>query len=61
MSKQWKPGDKVKLASGGPEMTVQQRFEALFGRSETVECKWFDKDGNVHSECFHPDMLVPAN
>lgn len=61
MSKQWKCGDKVKLASGGAEMVVQEQVEALHGRGELVECTWFDKDGEFHREHFRPDSLVPVS
>jgi uncharacterized protein YodC (DUF2158 family) len=36
----WKPGDVVRLKSGGPDMTIAY-FEPLNGPRETVYCGWF--------------------
>jgi uncharacterized protein YodC (DUF2158 family) len=57
----WKPGDKVRLATGGPEMTVRRQYTAAFGKGEVVICQWFDKDGNLQKSDFAPESLVPAS
>jgi uncharacterized protein YodC (DUF2158 family) len=56
--KQWKPGSKVKLASGGPEMTV--RLTKFDGDQQAfiVLCNWFDNNQNLHEKGFTPDSLV---
>jgi uncharacterized protein YodC (DUF2158 family) len=55
MAKTWKTGDKVKLAFGGPEMTVQK--QSTWSGKELVHCQWFDKDGNLKGGKFDPDQL----
>jgi uncharacterized protein YodC (DUF2158 family) len=60
MAKTWKPGDKVKLASGGPEMTVEIQWRQMAATEDTVACQWFDKNNDLKSGNFHPDSLVPA-
>jgi uncharacterized protein YodC (DUF2158 family) len=60
MAKKWKSGDKVKLASGGPEMTVNSQYQPAFG-DEIVVCQWFDKNGDLQNAEFAPDSLVAAN
>jgi uncharacterized protein YodC (DUF2158 family) len=59
MAKKWNPGDVVRLASGGPDMTVQ-RVKERKGQEWMVFCVWFDKDGNVVENCFEPETLVEA-
>lgn len=49
-----KPGIIVKLASGGPQMTVNQVT------SIGVECWWFDKQGIAKKALFAPESLVPV-
>lgn len=51
---QFKPGEKVRLKSGGPAMTVEEI--ASNGR---VVCQWFDKDKNLRDGMFPPDSLEP--
>ena len=60
MPKQWKPGDKVKLASGGPDMTVREQGVGQFS-GEFVACDWFDKDGTHQHADFKPDQLVEVH
>ena len=66
--KKWKPGDVVRLKSGGPKMTVEQYDNTgnypLWG----VRCVWFSGVYHVQNvclmrECFHEDdlMLEPAD
>jgi uncharacterized protein YodC (DUF2158 family) len=59
MAKQWKTGDKVKLATGGPEMTVKQQVDTTYS-GEVVECHWFDKDNKLQNAEFAPDELVES-
>jgi uncharacterized protein YodC (DUF2158 family) len=56
--KDWKSGDKVKLASGGPPMTVQSVGIPLYGSKPMVSCQWFDKDGKLQKGSFPPESLV---
>jgi uncharacterized protein YodC (DUF2158 family) len=54
----WYIGDKVRLKSGGPVMTVGslQASDAL----HDVNCCWFDSGGNVKSYAFPSDSLEKA-
>jgi uncharacterized protein YodC (DUF2158 family) len=47
-----KPGDRVRLRSGGPLMTVN----TIDG--ENIDCKWFDNVGTLHSATFPIYMLT---
>jgi uncharacterized protein YodC (DUF2158 family) len=49
-----KPGDVVRLKSGGPEMTV-----TIARIPHIVECSWFDLNGHNHFT-FLIDCLTPA-
>lgn len=51
---EFKVGDRVKLRSGGPAMTVTSTSES---RSRSVFCRWFD-NGILHSDSFEPETLV---
>lgn len=60
MADTFNPGDRVRLKSGGPEMTVVK-----FGKFTLVEgylCQWFDAKSTLQSEVFtEPTLeLVPA-
>jgi uncharacterized protein YodC (DUF2158 family) len=59
VAKQWKSGDKVKLASGGPLMTVFAQLQPEYG-GEIVVCQWFDKNQNLQKGEFAPDSLVKS-
>lgn len=55
MAQSFKPGDVVRLKSGGPAMTVEQ-----IASSGRVVCKWFEgKDLKIH--LFVADTLEPYN
>jgi uncharacterized protein YodC (DUF2158 family) len=58
-TKQWKTGDKVRLVSGGPEMTVQKQWRLIGITEDTVTCQWFDGT-ETKTATFLPDSLVPA-
>jgi uncharacterized protein YodC (DUF2158 family) len=47
MSKTFKPGDLVRLKSGGPKMTVQKD-----AGSNQWECSWFDRNGKLQKGSF---------
>ena len=51
-AREWKVGDLVRLASGGPVMTV-------YDVHEVVCCAWFDRERFTHREGFHAAVLVP--
>ena len=46
-----RPGDKVRLMSGGPVMTVYQT-----GKNR-VWCQWFDRNNQLEQTIFKPDVL----
>ncbi|MBN4983893.1 DUF2158 domain-containing protein [Stenotrophomonas maltophilia] len=50
---EFKLGDKVKLKSGGPVMTVSSVSD------KDVECQWFDPKGKLHKENFAAVVLTP--
>ena len=51
---EFKPGDVVRLKSGGPPMTCESGVNE-YGR---VFCQWFDKNGRHDSRGFLPAVLV---
>jgi uncharacterized protein YodC (DUF2158 family) len=50
---QFKPGETVRLKSGGPLMTVQ-----LIASDGDVWCEWFDSKQAHQSKGFTPTSLV---
>ena len=54
MADVFKPGDVVRLKSGGPLMTVEKRVPT------GIQCTWFD-GMNVMSHSFRPESLVLAD
>ncbi|ACF02474.1 hypothetical protein Rpal_3978 [Rhodopseudomonas palustris TIE-1] len=52
----WHTGDKVRLRSGGPWMTLGKASESHLGI--TVEVVWFDDGNQLRKESFFPVMLV---
>lgn len=59
---EFKPGDLVRLKSGGPRMTIEQVGEQAM--TEGVWCVWFEQVGNkqvVKRETFSPVVLEPAS
>jgi uncharacterized protein YodC (DUF2158 family) len=57
MAKTWNSGDKVKLPSGGPVMTVVMQYKQQFTHIEKVKCQWFDGKGNLKESEFVDDSL----
>ena len=53
--KKFKVGDVVRLASGGPNMTIIGDGVA----PGHVECQWFDKHGQSQQGSFPEDALIP--
>lgn len=47
----FKPGDTVRLKSGGPLMTVEQIINGL------VRCSWFSEKNELKSQSFQPAAL----
>jgi len=67
MEPKFTTGDKVKLISGGPDMTIRGiHFDVLSNeyRPDMFDCIWFEKnkDGKkeVHYCPFYADELVKA-
>jgi uncharacterized protein YodC (DUF2158 family) len=56
MSEQWKPGDVVRLKSGGPKMTVIEQSQDQNGEP-AVHCEWFDEDRKPQRHAFAPTSL----
>jgi uncharacterized protein YodC (DUF2158 family) len=58
----FKPGDVVRLKSGGPRMTVEQVGKTQFG-DDGVWCVWFETSGSrqvAKRETFPPVALEDA-
>ena len=54
----FKPGDVVKLRSGGPCMTIQLNSSNFTGAASTsVICKWFDGP-KIEKAVFRKEMVV---
>jgi uncharacterized protein YodC (DUF2158 family) len=56
MDQEWSAGDKVKLATGGPDMTVSEQTN-VNAIGPQVVCHWF-KDDEVKEFKFRPGELV---
>jgi uncharacterized protein YodC (DUF2158 family) len=60
---EFKPGDLVRVKSGGPIMTVEQVGKTAMQQEEAVWCVWFKKVGNkqvAQKETFLPMVLEKA-
>jgi len=53
----FKSGDKVKLMSGGPEMTVRAYYIAE-GDPKIVTCNWFDGPKLVKGNFAEPQLQL---
>ena len=49
----WKPGDVVRVKSGGPLMTV-----GSINKAGKVICEWFDRTGKPQRALLSPGTLV---
>jgi uncharacterized protein YodC (DUF2158 family) len=56
MAETFECGDTVKLASGGPCMTV-----TYVSANGDVLCEWFDGNGTLEQAGFKPKLLVRAS
>lgn len=52
MADELKPGDRVRLRSGGPLMTVHSI------NGDNIDCQWFTPQGELHSATFPLYMLM---
>jgi len=55
------PGDKVKLVSGGPEMTIRgEHYDVLANEYNTnmYDCIWFDKNKDGKEEVHYCPFCV---
>lgn len=57
MGEQFKPGDVVRLKSGGPKMTVVKFGSYRMGTLDGYLCQWFDTKGDLKSDVFTEEML----
>lgn len=55
-----KPGDQVRLKSGGPTMTVEQNGTSDMTGEDFAVCVWFNDKGELKREPFSPVVLIPA-
>jgi uncharacterized protein YodC (DUF2158 family) len=53
---EFKPGDVVKLKSGGPAMTIAKYGK--YSDGEKALCEWFDGKGEVKRDTFADYQLV---
>lgn len=53
---EFKVGDKVRLKSGGPDMTVKELDQLLAIDSDDILCTWF-AGLKIQSGSFPPDTL----
>lgn len=53
MTKRFKPGEVVRLKSGGPKMTITEGG-AVGGK---VTCRWFSKSGVLQTNVFETILL----
>lgn len=51
-----RPGDVVRLKSGGPNMTVNIAHAA----DDDIQCVWYNSDGTYHTHCFSEACLAPV-
>jgi uncharacterized protein YodC (DUF2158 family) len=54
MAKEFKKGDRVKLNSGGPEMTVEVIDKT---KTASLHCGWFDDKNKRQSGDFDPETV----
>jgi len=60
---EFKPGDLVRVKSGGPIMTVEQVGKTAMLEEDAVWCVWFEKVGNkqvAQKDTFAPVVLEKA-
>lgn len=60
----FKPGDLVRLKSGGPRMTVERVGKDITGDGDEVSCVWTElvgKKTSVNRDAFPPVVLKSAD
>jgi uncharacterized protein YodC (DUF2158 family) len=60
---EFKPGDLVRVKSGGPVMTVEQVGKTAMLEEDAVWCVWFEKVGSkqvARKDTFAPVVLDKA-
>jgi uncharacterized protein YodC (DUF2158 family) len=55
-----KAGDKVRLRTGGPAMTVEVVGELAFREGRYASCQWFDREGTLQRGNFRVETLEDA-
>jgi len=55
---EFKPGDLVRVKSGGPIMTVEQVGKTAMLEEDAVWCVWFEKVGN--KQVARKDTFAPS-
>jgi uncharacterized protein YodC (DUF2158 family) len=58
MPDSFKPGDVVRLKSGGPAMTVTHLNSSVVENG--ADCQWFDSKNRLKRGVFTQDALKPA-
>ena len=53
----FKPGDRVRLKSGGPTMTVVSLGKYGDGVAESYKCRWFDNRKQLAEDTFTEEEL----
>ncbi len=66
MNTKIKPGDLVKLKSGGPKMTVKgfKKIRGMKGNTidyDIIICQWFNDNNELNSQEFKVDTLEIVN
>lgn len=59
--RKFKPGDLVRLKSGGPCMAVKHPTEELISGQERYWCCWFTPHGEVQSAIFPVEVLAESH
>ena len=60
-SRKFKPGDMVRLKSGGPCMVVKYLAEEVVESQDQYWCCWFTPQGEVQSAIFPVKVLVKSH
>ncbi|MGE4281296.1 MAG: YodC family protein [Magnetospirillum sp.] len=55
-----KPGDEVRLKSGGPVMTVEHAGTSDMTGDDFAVCVWFNDKRELKRETFSPVVLIHA-
>lgn len=58
-AEEYAKGDRVRAGYGGPVMTVEEVYDAVF--KYRYRCVWTDEKGNPWNELFRVEQLVRAD